>query len=105
MSTVNLRNFSIANITSLSLVAVPGSVRAPLPDVGAPDVMVVNNGSVTVFVRAGNSDVVADALAMPVLPGEKGVYSTGPTQPPVTHISAFVLAGAQAVTVIQGSGM
>lgn len=104
MATVNLRNFGLAGVSSIPLVAVPGSINVALPNEDAQDIMIINEGTVTVFVRTGDSTVVADANAMPVLPGEKAVYCRGLREISITHIAAFVAAGSQAITVIQGSG-
>lgn len=105
MTTVNLRNFGLANVNSIDLVAATPSARVELPNRDLTDVMVVNEGLVTVFVRTGDASVVADANAMPVLPGEKGVYQRGDTTPPTTHIAAFVSSGTQAIVIIQGIGV
>ena len=104
MATINLRNFALARVVSIPLVAATPSANVALPDEDAPDIMVVNEGTVTVFIKTGNSTVTADATSMPVLPGEKGVYSRGLREIPVTHIAAFVLSGTQAITIIQGNG-
>ena len=104
MATINLRNFALAGVSSIALTAATPSANVALPDEEAPDIMVINEGTVTVFVKTGDSTVTADATSMPVLPGEKGVYSRGLREIPITHLAAFVVTGTQAITIIQGSG-
>lgn len=105
MATINLRNFSLGGVTGVTLTAnVAGTARIALPDEDAPDIMIVNEGTVTVFVRTGDITVVADANAMAILPGEKGVYCRGLREIPITHIAAHVAVATQDVTVFQGSG-
>jgi len=104
MSTLRIINFSLFNVKALPLVAATPSARIPLPNLALPDIMIINEGSVTVFVNTGDSTVTADATNMPILAGEKGVYSRGLREKPITHIAAFVVSGTQAITVIQGSG-
>jgi len=105
MATINLRNFSLGGVIGVPLTAdVAGTARISLPNEDAPDIMIVNEGTVTVFVRTGDVTVVADANAMPILPGEKGVYCRGLREIAVTHIAAHVAVATQAITVFQGSG-
>ncbi len=61
MSTFNLRNFALANVKSIPLIAATPSANVALLDEDAPDIMVVNEGTVTVFVKTGDSTVTADA--------------------------------------------
>jgi len=104
MTTINVRNFDIRNIESLSLTATPSSARIKIPDLSLPDMMLINQSGSTIFVRCGDSSVVADAQAMPILPGEKGIYARGLSQPTSTHIAAFVTDETEVLTIIQGGG-
>ncbi len=98
-------NFSIANIEGVTVTAGIASARVELPNTDAPDIMIVNASPSVVFVRTGDETVVADTDAMPVLPGEKGVYSVGRLDPPVTHIAYITLAGLKDITIVRGFGV
>lgn len=105
MSTSNLKNFGLRNVKSIVVTATPSSVSAALPKQDVDDLMIINSGTKTIFVRTGDENVVADATAMPILGGEKGVYTRGISDPPATHVAAFVATGTQAITFVQGSGV
>jgi len=104
MSTFSVSNFSLLDAASTTINATPTTSRIELSNPGPPQVMVVNNTTTTIFVRTGNSLVVADANAMPILPGEKGVYSRGNTLGETTHLAAFATVGAADLIVLEGSG-
>jgi len=98
-----VRNFRCLNIKSQSIISNGVSVRIPVP-LEVDDVMIINEGPKTAFIRSGDSNVEADILAMPILNGEKGIYGVGETSPPVTHIAVFVDNPAQAITLLFGQG-
>ena len=98
-----VRNFRCLNTKAQIVVSGGVSIRVPLPRKTA-DVMIINPGPMTAFIRSGSASVEADLLAMPILSGEKGIYGLGDTIPPVTHIAVLVAVPAQAVTLIFGEG-
>lgn len=63
------------------------------------DVLIWNPGPNLVHVRAGASDVVADATCAPVPPGSMWVYAKGNA----THIATFAIGGAQSILVLMGA--
>ena len=99
-----IRNFSIANVQSTAVTVTTVSQRFPLTNKDAEDVMIVNNTISTVFVRTGDATVEADTSAMPVLPGEKGVYSKGLRLGTTTYIALVVASSTADIVFIQGQG-
>jgi len=104
MPIISVRNFSLLGVQSTTITATSTTQNIALSQVNPTDVMLVNDTTTTIFARTGNSSVVADANAMPVLPGEKGVYSKGSTAGTTTHLAVFVVSGTADIIVIQGMG-
>ena len=102
-TTAQVRNFRCLKTKARIIISGGVSVREPVPGT-ASDVMIINPGPMTAFIRSGDASVEADLLAMPILSGEKGIYGLGDTIPPVTHIAVLVAVPAQAVTLIFGEG-
>lgn len=98
-----IRNFGLSNVTMLTITAGTGGTATALPLSFDYDVMIYNPGPLNVFVRTGVSTVTADATALIIPAGEKGVYMVGDTSPPVTHIATYATAN-QTVYVAQGYG-
>lgn len=99
-----IRNFSIADAQAIAVAVTATTQRLPLLRQDAEDIMIVNDTSSTVFVRTGDASVVADTSAMPVLSGEKGVYSKGLRLGTTTHIAFIVASGTADIVFIQGQG-
>lgn len=104
MSTNTVRNFSILNAQSIAITATVTTANFELPNIEEEDLMITNLSTATVFIRTGDDTVVADTSAMPLLPGEKGVYSKGLRGGRTTHIAALVESGTADIVVIQGVG-
>lgn len=104
MSTTSVRNFSLLNAQSVTVTASDTTATVQLNSNTAIDIMLINNTTSTIFVRTGNSNVVADANAMPILPGEKGVYTKGNSGGSTSHLAYFVAAGTADLTILQGDG-
>ena len=99
-------NFSIL-IAGQSVAAAPAAnATAVAIDVNPPtgvvrsDVMIYNPGPGTVYVRAGDGNVLADANCQPILAGEKGAWHKGAA----THLAAYSPSGAQTLLVFVGAG-
>ena len=103
MSTV-LRNFSLLDAQSTTLTATDTTQSIALGRVG-DDIMLFNNSSVIIFARTGKSDVVADANAIPILAGEKGIYSRGNRVGKATHLAIFTETGTGKIIISQGLGI
>ena len=103
MASTTSINFSLLNVKGAVVTATPSSVRTPI-NVATDDIMLVNDTLVTIFARVGDSTVLADATAMPILSGEKGVYSRGGGPANSTHIAVFVVAATADITIFQGVG-
>ena len=101
--TQKIKNFSLLGAVTTGLTATDTSQRVSL-NAKLDDVMVINDGSATVYVRTGDSSVVADTNAMPILPGEKGVYAKGNTLGKTTSLAYFVPTGSASFKIIQGNG-
>lgn len=105
MST-ELKNFSILNVTSVPLTAGATSLTTDLSNTsGQEDIMLINlSVSDILYVRTGKDDVEADATSMPVLPGEKGVYTKGQSQATITKLAYFAPVGSVDFILVQGTG-
>lgn len=99
-----IRNFSLLNAVTTLLTATNVSQAETLDSRADADIMVINDSTSTIFVRTGDSTVVADATAMPILPGEKGVYDKGNTLGNTTTLSYFTETGSVPFRIIQGTG-
>jgi len=99
-----IRNFPLLNAQITPLTATNVSQTTPLDNVGSQDIMVINDSTATVFVRTGPVTVVADANAMPILPGEKGVYSKGNSLGKTNTLAYFTESGNIMFSIIQGTG-
>ena len=102
MASSTQKNFSLLNTRSQIIAVTSTSQRIRL-ERKADDIMLVNDSALTIFVRCGNKDVLADANAMPILAGEKGVYDKGGNI--ATHLAFFLPAGMASITVMQGRGV
>jgi len=103
MASITIKNFSLLNIVGLTVTATPTSARTEI-DAADGDIMLVNNTTSVIFVRTGTAQVEADVNAMPILPGEKGVYSKGKTGGTTRFIAYFVEAGSADLVILQGLG-
>lgn len=102
---VHIRNFSLLNIFASVVTAAVGTAKFALPVPPPKDIMLYNVGAEVVYVRTGDTNVVADANAMPIAPGEKGVYQIGDSSPPATHLAyATLVAGTSVLSIIPGEG-
>ncbi len=98
-------NFSIRNATGIPVAVTPTSQAIMLPNRSAVDLMIVNQSQTTVFVTTGDENIVAvKDVSMPVLPGEKGIYSKGPSGGNTTHIALVTDVANVSVMVFQGQG-
>ncbi len=98
-------NFSIRNATGIPVAVTPTSQRIMLPNRTAVDLLIVNQSQTTVFVTTGDENIVADKdVSMPVLPGEKGVYSKGPSGGNSTHIAFVTDVSNVDIVFFQGQG-
>lgn len=104
--TQSVRNFSILGVISQSVTATAASQRIALSFQELEDIMLVNtHQSKTIFVRTGNGLVEADATAMPILAGEKGVYRRGNPSARSTHLAFFTDSGQADMLIVQGEGL
>ncbi len=98
-------NFSLRNATGIVVSVTPTSQAIMLPNRTAEDVMIVNQSQTTVFVTTGDENIVAvKNVSMPILPGEKGVYSKGLAGGDTTHIAFVTDVSNVDVTFFQGLG-
>lgn len=78
---------SIVGATGVKLAANTPSAAVAIP-AGARVVTIVNTTEVLAYVRAGDSAVVADVNAMPILPGSVSIFEVSGA----THIAGFAAA-------------
>ena len=104
MSTLSIVNFSLLGVQSTIVTATDTTQNIELSQVNQTDMMLINDTTVNIYARTGDSSVVADINAMPVLPGEKGVYSKGRSGGTTTHLAVFVVTGTADLIIIQGAG-
>lgn len=105
MATWNIKNFSLLDAKNTAITVTVTTQRLELPIVDADDIMIINtSASKTVYARTGGDDVVADLDAMPILPGEKGVYSKGLSGGRTTHLALISESGSPIAYIVQGSG-
>lgn len=100
----HIRNFSLLNIAAIAVAPGLVTARFELPSPPPKDIMLYNSGLNAVYVRTGDSGVVGDANAMPIAPGEKGVYQIGDSSPPATHLAYITLVGVSVMTIVPGEG-
>lgn len=103
MSTVQTRNFPLLGATATQLTATASTQNVEI-ETDTEDIMIVNSTTSIVYVRTGNSNVVADLNAMPILPGEKGIYNRGNTGGGTTHLAYIATIASLPFSIIQGSG-
>lgn len=104
MSDTFIRNFSLLDVKATAVTATDTSQTHQFSNEANVDVLLVNGTATTIFVRTGDSTVVADAEAMPIISGEKGVYNRGQAQGRSTHLAFFVASGTAALTIVEGLG-
>lgn len=104
--TTQIQNFSINNAKSTNLTAINSSQTEALDTrPGRADIMIINlSKTEIVFVATGNENVVASANSMPVLPGEKGVYSKGADNITINTLAYFSPTGSVDFTIVQAEG-
>ena len=100
----SIKNFSILNATFTPLAATSASARAKLPN-DAPDIMLYNPNLFIVYVTTGDNAVVATVTGMPILPGEKGIYSRGGTPAQSTHVAYITVAAPGTLHMAMGEGL
>lgn len=94
------KNFSLEGAVLYTLSADAPATSLELP-AGGEDILIVNPGASTVYVRGGAEGVEETLYAdgLPVLAGEKGVYGRGTS----THLAAY-LPGTAATGVLTLAG-
>ena len=106
MATDFTRNFSLLDVVVTAAALTDASLRFPLGNRNASDVMIINTSQRIVFARTGDENVVADpATAMPILPGEKGIYARGPQGGNSTHIAFVMDTGVGSIQFTTGQGI
>lgn len=100
-----LTNFALdAQSVTLSLTTIAQSIK--LAEKSRSDVLLTNLSNQLMWIQTGPSDVVATQNSVPLLPGEKGVYSRGlKSATPATHLSARTDVGAGSLVVVPGMGV
>ena len=99
----SIRNFPILNSEFTPLAATAVTARVKLPN-DAADIMFYNPNASIIYVRTGDDAVAATATAMPILPGEKGIYNRGGTPAQATHLAFISPAGALTLHYAMGEG-
>ncbi len=92
---------------TISLAASSVTGRAELTSRNPPAVRVINNGTVVVFVRAGDVTVTATTSDLPILPGAIEVFDfshSGAQGGMVTHIAGITASGTATVYFTCGAG-
>lgn len=87
--------------TSTGSVAIPGTQT---DDRGRLRVLVTNGGSVSAFVRMGQSGVTASLDCLEVLPGCAYLLTPPQTNPSGVYLAAITEVGATNVQVTAGQG-
>ncbi len=106
MATDFTRNFSLLNVEMVTASLTTVSQAFELGNRGAEDVMLVNTSQRIVYARTGPANVVAIASkSMPILPGEKGIYSRGPAGGTATHIAFVMDSGVGSIQFTTGQGI
>jgi len=97
--------FELSNF--LATLVTPGATSANVQfkDDGKQDIMLFNTGTVTTYVRVGDSSVtVTPTDGLPLLSGEKGMYRKGMPGEGHTHIAFVTDTVAGALTIAEGDG-
>lgn len=100
----SIKNFSILNAVFTPLAATAATARVKLPN-DAPDIMFYNPNASIIYVTTGDSNVEATDTAMPILPGEKGIYNRGGSPSQSTHLAFISPAGALTLHMAAGEGL
>lgn len=104
MSDTTIVNFTLNNLSGINITATSTSAATAFRNPYKDDLILYNPGPETVYVKTGTSTVVATTSDMPLVAGEKGVYSKGEQTPQVTHIAALSGGADQSFLVVEGEG-
>lgn len=95
--------FSCA-LTGVTLAATAVSARVALEQNRGEYLMFVNDTNKPIHVLSGDVGVVATTKSMPIVPGEKGIYSLAGAQGKHTHLAFRTVAGVASMLMFQGQG-
>jgi len=91
----------LACTTSSARVAIPGTQGQ-----GSPNrILVTNGGSVSAFIRMGQSNVVATLDCMEVLPGTTQTFTVPQVAPSGLFLAGITESGSTNLSIVSGSGV
>lgn len=97
----------LGGLASLAVTTTSASVALPASAITYPVVTFINDGAAEVFIRLGNSSVVATASFVPLPAGASvRVWTSGPlwTASPATYVAAIAATGTSTLRILQANG-
>jgi hypothetical protein len=87
--------------TTTSLAASSASANTALPTGSGFQFRIVNDGTQTVYFKAGQSGVTADATATPLLANSTGIFTLDPN---ATTIAVYANTSGSTLRITRGEG-